>query len=91
MGEMKLLSCGNCEELKLGVHATALGLAIVMGLYNGAAWLVRRERHLAANTVLYSVLAAWELNHVAHHWSQLGGKRDSTRGEVPASSLKTAA
>jgi hypothetical protein len=88
---MKLLRCGNCEELKAGVHATTLGLMVVMGLYNGAAWLLRRERHLAVNTVLYGVLAAWELNHVAHHWSQLAGSRKATRGEVPAGSLKTAA
>jgi hypothetical protein len=38
-----------------------------MGLYNAAAWLSRRERHLAVNAVLYTVLTIWEQQHVAHH------------------------
>ena len=37
----------NCEELKLGVHALALGVAALCGAYNAAAWFSRRERHLA--------------------------------------------
>jgi hypothetical protein len=53
--------------LKLGVHATALGLAFVMGAYNAAAWLIRREAHLAVNAALYAALTAWEQQHVAHH------------------------
>lgn len=42
-----------------------------MGLYNAAAWLSRRERHLAVNAVLYAVLVAWEQQHVAHHLKEL--------------------
>lgn len=53
--------------MKMGVHAGALGLALVCGAYNAAAWLSRRERHLAVNTVLYAALALWEQQHVAHH------------------------
>ena len=34
--DLKVLKCGNCEELKLGVHAMALGLAALCGLYNAA-------------------------------------------------------
>jgi hypothetical protein len=63
----RVLEQGSCETLKAGVHATALGLAVVMGLYNAAAWLRRREPHLAVNTVLYAVLTAWEQRNVAHH------------------------
>ena len=69
--DMDILKCGNCEELKIGVHASALGLAVVMGVYNAAAWLVRRETHLAVNAILYTGLAVWEREHVAHHLAEL--------------------
>jgi hypothetical protein len=62
-----LLEPGSCETLKASVHAAAFGLAIVMGVYNAAAWLRRRETHLAINTVLYAALTAWEQKNVAHH------------------------
>jgi len=67
MPQLTVLQCGNCEPLKASIHATALGLSAVMGLYNAAAWLSRRNRHLAVNAVLYAMLAAWEQKHVAHH------------------------
>jgi hypothetical protein len=65
------LHCGHCEPLKAGVHATALGLFAVMGVYNVAAWLSRRERHLAINAIVYAALTAWERQHVAHHLAEL--------------------
>src|SRR6266542_2207965 len=58
--KLTVLDYGSCEALKLGVHAATLGLAIVMGAYNAAAWLRRREQHLAVNAVLYAALIAWE-------------------------------
>src|SRR2546428_2120356 len=64
---LDVLKPGTSEGLKAGVHATALGLAVVMGVYNAAAWLRRREPHLAVNAVLYTALMAWEQQHVAHH------------------------
>jgi hypothetical protein len=76
--EMSLLRCGSCEPLKAGVHATALGLSAVMGLYNAAAWLTRREMHLAVNAVLYTMLTAWEQQHVAHHLAELRRAHDAT-------------
>ena len=69
--DMKVLKCGNCEELKLGVHAMALGLAALCGAYNAAAWLSRRERHLAVNAMLYAALIAFEHQHVTHHFAEL--------------------
>jgi hypothetical protein len=69
--DLKVLKCGNCEELKLGVHAMALGLAAVCGVYNAAAWLSRREQHLAVNAVLYAALIAFEHQHVMHHIAEL--------------------
>ncbi len=69
--DLKVLKCGNCEELKLGVHALALGVAALCGAYNAAAWLSRRERHLAVNTIMYAALIAFEQQHVAHHMAEL--------------------
>lgn len=65
--KLTVLQHGTCEGLKAGMHATTLGLAITMGLYNAAAWMTRRERHLAVNTILYAALIAWEREHVARH------------------------
>jgi hypothetical protein len=38
-----------------------------MGTYNAAAWLRRRQRHLAINTIIYLAAAVWEERHVRHH------------------------
>ena len=81
--EIKLLKCGNCEELKLGVHGTALALAMVMGAYNAAAWLLRRQKHLAVNAVLYGALAAWEIQHVKHHWRARPGRHEPPKPQEP--------
>jgi hypothetical protein len=47
-----------------------------MGIYNAAAWLARREKHLAVNAVLYTALTAWEQQHVAHHLAALRHAHD---------------
>ena len=82
---LPILKCGNCEELKLGVHATALGLAALCGVYNAAAWLSRREQHLAVNAVLYAALIAFEQRHVAHHIAEMRRPRTDSTDEVVAS------
>ena len=69
--KLTVLNSGSCEALKLGVHAATLGLAVLMGGYNAAAWLRRREQHLAANAILYTALMALEYHHVAHHLALL--------------------
>ena len=79
-----ILKCGNCEELKLGVHATALGIAALCGMYNAAAWLSRREHHLAVNAVLYAALIAFEQRHVAHHFAELRRPRSAGDDEATA-------
>jgi hypothetical protein len=66
---MTVLYCGHCERLKAGVHALALATAALCGAYNLAAWLVRRQRHLALNAVFYSAAVFWESEHVRHHLS----------------------
>ena len=65
--QLEVLESGSHEALKAGVHVTALGLAVVMSLYNAAAWVRRREHHLALNAVVYTALTAWEIRKVTHH------------------------
>jgi transposase-like protein len=81
--DLTVLESGNCEELKLSVHATALGLAVVMGAYNVAAWMRRRQTHLAVNSVMYVALAAWEQQHVAHHMAEIRRCREAAAASGP--------
>jgi hypothetical protein len=81
--QLTVLQCGECETLKAGVHASALALVAVMGLYNAAAWLSRRDPHLAINAVLYAALAAWEQKHVAHHVGALRRLREAAECDDP--------
>jgi hypothetical protein len=67
MMALPILQRGSCEPFKAGVHGAALGLAVVMGLYNAAAWLHRRERHLMVNAAVYVLAIVFEQRHVAHH------------------------
>ena len=64
---LPILYPGNCEPLKAAFHGAALVLAAVMGAYNTAAWMRRRQSHLAVNAVIYLAAAVWEQRHVAHH------------------------
>jgi hypothetical protein len=93
MPPLPVLQCGSCEPLKAGIHATALGLLAVMGLYNAAAWLSRRDRHLAVNAVLYTMLCAWEQQHVAHHVALIrrGTAEDQPAAAEPAVAAQIAA
>jgi hypothetical protein len=68
---LSVLQRGSCEPLKAAIHGTALGLFAVMGLYNAAAWLMRRQPHLAVNAALYSTLTVWERRHVTNHLAEL--------------------
>lgn len=64
---LPILYPGNCEPLKAAFHGVALVLAAVMGAYNTAAWMRRRQPHLAVNAAIYLAAAVWEQRHVAHH------------------------
>jgi hypothetical protein len=66
---------GEAELLKGGVHAAVCGLALVCGVYNAAAWVTRRERHLGVNAILYTGLVIWEACHVRHHTRQTLNQR----------------
>jgi hypothetical protein len=79
---LTVLQCGECEPLKAGVHGSALAIVALMGLYNAAAWLKRRDTHLAVNAVLYAALAAWEQKHLAHHLGVMRRLRDANRPDT---------
>jgi hypothetical protein len=64
---LAVLCVGHCEPMKAAVHGLLLATAGLCLLYNGAAWLKRRDRHLAVNTILYSLVVGWERIHVRHH------------------------
>jgi hypothetical protein len=64
---LPILDNGHCEPFKAAIHGLALGLCALMGAYNTAAWLRRRQRHLAINAVVYLSATIWEQRHVAHH------------------------
>ena len=64
---LPILKQGSCEPFKAVVHGASLGLFAIMGLYNAAAWINRRERHLAINALIYGLGVAWERRLVAHH------------------------
>jgi hypothetical protein len=76
--KLEILNCGSCEAVKFGVHAATLGLALVMSAYNAAAWLRRREQHLAVNALLYAALTALEQHHVLHHLALMRNAPDET-------------
>ena len=63
----EVLDSGECEPLKIAVHAVLLATMGVCAAYNSAAWLKRRQRHLAINAVLYTAGVFWERCHVMHH------------------------
>jgi hypothetical protein len=64
---LPILDVGCCEPFKAAIHGAALGLTVLMGAYNAAAWLRRRQRHLAINTLIYVAAAVWEERHVRDH------------------------
>jgi len=62
-----LLESGNCEPFKAAVHGVVLVLAAVCAAYNTAAWVKRRQRHLAVNAIFYTTTVWFERCHVRHH------------------------
>jgi hypothetical protein len=62
-----MLDVGRCEPLKAAVHGVMLATVTLCALYNAAAWLKRRQRHLAINAIIYGAAIWWERSHVLHH------------------------
>ncbi len=86
--EVKLLDSGRCEPLKAAVHGVLLATMGVCAAYNAAAWLRRRQRHLAINAVIYSAAVWWERCHVVHHLASCHG---TPQERAPQADLKDAA
>ena len=85
-----ILESGSREVLKAAIHGAALGLALLMWAYNAAAWLQRRDRHLAVNVLVYSALVAFEREHLKHHLASAGTSAAST-ALLAAAALASAA
>jgi hypothetical protein len=79
-----MLNVGRCEPLKAAVHGVLLATAAVCAAYNAAAWLKRRQRHLAINAIVYTAATIWEHAHVRHHLEEC------TPAAAPALKLVTA-
>ena len=54
--------------MKCAVHAALGALALTCAVYNLAAYLTRREAHLARNVGIYGVIVGIELVQIQHHW-----------------------
>ena len=78
--EVKLLDPGRCEPLKATVHGVLFATVAVCAAYNTAAWLKRRQRHLAINAVIYGFALFWERGHIVRHLTACQGERP----EAPA-------
>ena len=63
----EMLDSGHCEPLKAAVHGVVLAAVSVCAAYNVAAWIKRRQTHLAVNAVVYSAAVWWEHSQVLHH------------------------
>lgn len=62
-----MVRTGEHEGLKAAVHASVCALVGVCAVYNGVAWLVRKERHLAWNTAIYTAGVVLEIVQIARH------------------------
>ena len=82
---LTILDSGNCEPLKATIHGVALVLAAVMGAYNIAAWVRRRQSHLAINATVYIAAVFWEREHVTHHLLDCFPSPSSSTVEVDGS------
>ena len=65
--EWEVLDTGRCEPLKAAVHGVLLATVALCAAYNTAAWIKRRQSHLAINAVIYTAATWWERCHIVHH------------------------
>jgi hypothetical protein len=87
--DVKVLDSGRCEPLKAAVHGVLLATMAVCAAYNAAAWVRRRQRHLAVNAVIYSAGILWERCHIVHHLAGCGERAE--QAAPPARDLPDAA
>jgi hypothetical protein len=63
----EMLNSGRCEPMKAAVHGVLMATVAVCAAYNTAAWIKRRQPHLAINAIIYTAAVWWEHSHVVHH------------------------
>ena len=63
----EMLNSGECEPAKAAVHGLLMATVALCAAYNTAAWIKRRQTHLAINAIVYSAAIWWERCHVVHH------------------------
>ena len=80
---LDVLCVGQCEPLKAAVHGVLLVTMGICAVYNAAAWLRRRERHLGLNAVLYGAATVWEHRHVRQHLACVPQAEDIGPSENP--------
>ena len=61
------VSQGHAEPVKGAFHGLAAVVCGLMFAYNTAAWLLRRERHLASNALVYGFAILFELVQTRRH------------------------
>ena len=71
---LRYLEPGDHEAVKAMAHGTLGLLACLCVGYNGAAFLARRERHLAVNTVVYGALVVFEALQWRRHRRRQAGE-----------------
>ena len=79
-----MLEVGQCEPLKAAVHGVLLATVAVCAVYNAAAWLKRRQPHLAINAVVYGAAVLWEHAHVMHHLVECGPAKEAASERLAA-------
>ena len=82
-----MLNNGECEPAKAAVHGVLMATVALCAAYNTAAWIKRRQTHLAINAVLYTAAIWWERCHIVHHLRSCSPSTASS----PSSDLKDAA
>ncbi len=76
-----MLDNGQCEPLKAAVHGVLFATVCLCAAYNTAAWLKRRQRHLAINAIIYIGAACWERSHIVHHLQPCRERDDTGAAE----------
>jgi hypothetical protein len=84
---LNMLNNGECEPAKAAVHAVLMATVALCAAYNTAAWVKRRQKHLAVNAVLYTAAVWWERCHIVHHVRSCS----RTSSTLPSSKLREAA
>ena len=85
----EMLDSGACEPMKAAVHGVLMATVAVCAAYNTAAWIKRRQPHLAINAIIYTAAVWWESNHIAHHLRACSRVEPNIEG--PKDSLRDAA